>query len=182
VLYIERWLRAPSRDEQGNLIPRDKGTPQGSVISPLLSNLFLHYALDQWMAKHHPDAPFERYADDAIAHCRTQGKAERLREAIIRRLAECGLELNLEKTKIVYCKDDDRRGNHEHEKFTFLGYEFRPRRAKNYKGKFFVSFLPAISPKAATNIRQEIRRWQLRSRGDKTITDLANMFNPMVRG
>jgi RNA-directed DNA polymerase len=182
VLYIERWLRAPSRDEQGNLIPRNKGTPQGSVISPLLSNLFLHYALDQWMAKHHPDAPFERYADDAIAHCRTREKAERLREAIIRRLAECGLELNLEKTKIVYCKDDDRRGSHEHEKFTFLGYEFRPRRAKNYKGKFFVSFLPAISPKAATNIRQEIRRWQLRSRADKTITDLANMFNPMVRG
>jgi RNA-directed DNA polymerase len=92
------------------------------------------------------------------------------------------LELNLEKTKIVYCKDDDRKGSHEHEKFTFLGNEFRPRRAKNYKGKFFVSFLPAISPKAATNIRQEIRRWQFRSRADKTITDLANMFNPMVRG
>ena len=103
------------------------------------------------------DIPFERYADDAILHCQTQEEAERLREAIIERLAECGLELNLQKTKIVYCKDDDRRGNHEHEKFTFLGYEFRPRRAKNYRGKYFVSFLPAVSDKAAKKIRQEMQ-------------------------
>jgi len=182
VLYIERWLKAPSQDEQGNLGPRNKGTPQGSVISPLLSNLFLHYGLDQWMAKHHQDAPFERYADDAIAHCRTRERAERLRDAIVARLAECGLEINLQKTKVVYCKDDDRRGSHEHEKFTFLGYEFRPRRAKNYKGKFFISFLPAISNKAAKKIRQEIRTWSVQKRSDKSITDLANMFNPVIRG
>lgn len=182
VLYIERWLRAPIRDEQGNLTPRDKGTPQGSVISPLLSNLFLHYALDQWLAKYHPDAPFERYADDSIAHCHTKGEAERLRDAISRRLAECGLELNLQKTKIVYCKDDDRRGSHEHEKFTFLGYEFRPRRAKNHKGKFFISFLPAISDKAVRNIREEMRRWKIHLRSDKKIDDLARMFNPVIRG
>ena len=114
-------IGAPAQDEQGNQTPRVKGTPQGGVISPLLANLFLHYALDKWMARHYPDIPFERYADDAILHCRTQEQAARLREAIIVRLAECGLELNLQKTKIVYCKDDDRRGNHEHEKFTFLG-------------------------------------------------------------
>lgn len=182
VLYIERWLKAPAQDEHGHLTPRNKGTPQGGVISPLLANLFLHYAFDQWMARQHPDLPFERYADDAIVHCRTREEAERLREEITRRLAECELELNAQKTKIVYCKDDDRRGNHEHEKFTFLGYEFRPRRAKNYRGKFFISFLPAVSDKAAKKIREEVRGWKLHLRSDKTLNDLARMFNPMIRG
>lgn len=182
VLYIERWLKAPAQDEHGHLTPRDKGTPQGGVISPLLANLFLHYAFDQWMARQHPDLPFERYADDAIVHCRTREEAERLREEIIRRLAECELALNAQKTKIVYCKDDDRRGSHENEKFTFLGYEFRPRRAKNYRGKFFISFLPAVSDKAAKKIREEVRGWKLHLRSDKTLSDLARMFNPMIRG
>jgi len=109
VLYIERWLKAPAQDEQGNQTPRNKGTPQGGVISPLLANLFLHYALDKWMVRQYPTLPFERYADDAILHCQTREEAERLRSAIIVRLAECGLELNLQKTKIVYCKDEDRR-------------------------------------------------------------------------
>jgi RNA-directed DNA polymerase len=182
VLYIERWLKAPAQDERGHLTPRDKGTPQGGVISPLLANLFLHYAFDQWMARQHPDLPFERYADDAIVHCRTREEAERVREEITWRLAECELELNAQKTKIVYCKDDDRRGSHEHEKFTFLGYEFRPRRAKNYRGKFFISFLPAVSDKAAKKIRDEVRGWKLHLRSDKTLSDLARMFNPMIRG
>ena len=105
-----------------------------------------------------------------------------MREAIIVRLAACGLELNLQKTKIVYCKDDDRSGNHEHEKFTFLGYEFRPRRAKNYRGKYFISFLPAVSEKAAKKIREAMRGWKLHLRSDKTLSDLARMFNPMIRG
>lgn len=182
VLYIERWLKAPAQDEHGSLARRDKGTPQGGVVSPLLANLFLHYALDRWMARQHSDIPFERYADDAILHCQTRRQAELLREAIIKRLAECGLELNLQKTKIVYCKDDDRRGNHEHEKFTFLGYEFRPRCAKNYRGKYFVSFLPAVSDKAAKKIRTEIKGWKLHLRSHKTLTDLARMFNPIIRG
>ena len=182
VLYVERWLKAPAQNEQGQLIARDKGTPQGGVASPLLANLFLHYGFDAWMARKYPSLPFERYADDAIVHCRTKEQAENLREAIIQRMAECGLELNLQKTKIVYCKDADRRGNHEHEKFTFLGYEFRPRRAKNHRGKYFVSFLPAISDKAAKAIRQEIRGWKLHLRSDKSLEDLARMFNPIVRG
>ena len=182
VLYIERWLKAPAQDGQGNQTPRSKGTPQGGVVSPLLANLFLHYALDQWMTRHYPDIPFERYADDAILHCPTREVAERLREAIIGRLAECGLELNLQKTKIVYCKDADRKGNHEHEKFTFLGYEFRPRGAKNYRGQYFVSFLPAISDKAVKKIRQELKGWQLHKRSDKTLKDLSRMFNPIIRG
>jgi RNA-directed DNA polymerase len=182
VLYVERWLKAPAQNEQGQLIARDKGTPQGGVASPLLANLFLHYGFDAWMARKYPSLPFERYADDAIVHCRTKEQAENLREAIIQRMAECGLELNLQKTKIVYCKDADRRGNHEHEKFTFLGYEFRPRRAKNHRGKYFVSFLPAISDKAAKAIRQEIRGWKLHLRSDKSLEDLARMFNPILRG
>jgi RNA-directed DNA polymerase len=181
-LYIERWLKAAAQDEQGNQTPRGKGTPQGGVNSPRLANLFLHYALDKWMARHYPDISLERYADDAILHCRAQEQAARLREAIIVRLAECGLAHNLQTTKIVYCKDDDRRGNHEHEKFTFLGYEFRPRRAKNYRGKYFVSFLPAVSDKAVKKIRQEVKGWKLQLRSDKTITDLARMFNPIIRG
>lgn len=182
VLNVERWLQAPAQDEQGNLTSRVKGTPQGGVISPLLANLFLHYAFDLWMAKRHSANPFARYADDAIVHCRTRQGAERLRTAISERLAECGLELNLQKTKIVYCKDANRQGSYEQEKFTFLGYEFRPRWAKNRRGEHFVSFLPAISEKAATKIRQEIRGWKLQRRSEKTLNDLARMFGPKVRG
>lgn len=182
VLYVERWLKAPAQNEQGQLTTREKGTPQGGVASPLLANLFLHYGFDAWMARKYPSIPFERYADDAIVHCRTKKEAENMREAIILRMAECGLELNLQKTKIVYCQDADRRGKHEHEKFTFLGYEFRPRRARNHRGKYFVSFLPAISDKAAKAIRQEIRGWKLQLRSDKSLEDLARMFNPILRG
>ena len=181
-LYIGRWLKAPAQDEQGKSTDRDKGTPQGGVISPLLANLFLHYAFDQWITRHHRGIAFERYADDAIVHCRTREQAEWIREVIIQRLAECGLELNLQKTKIVYCRDANRRGTHEQEKFTFLGHEFRPRRARKYRGKDFVSFLPAISEKAAKGIRQEMRRWKLQCRSDKSIEDLARMFNPKIRG
>jgi RNA-directed DNA polymerase len=182
VLYVERWLKAPAQNEQGQLTTREKGTPQGGVASPLLANLFLHYGFDAWMARKNPSIPFERYADDAIVHCRTKKEAESLREAIILRMAECGLELNLQKTRIVYCQDADRRGTHEHEKFTFLGYEFRPRRARNHRGKYFVSFLPAISDKAAKAIREEIRGWKLQLRSDKSLEDLARMFNPILRG
>jgi RNA-directed DNA polymerase len=182
VLYIDRWLKAAAQDEQGNLTPRKKGTPQGGVISPLLANLFLHYAFDHWMAKHHPANPFERYADDAIVHCRTKQEAEQICSAIRERLAECGLELNLQKTKLVYCKDANRSGDHEHEKFCFLGFEFRPRRARNRRGEYFVSFLPGISPKAIADIRKEMRNWKLPRRSEKSLLDLSRMFGPKVRG
>lgn len=182
VLYIERWLKAPLQDEEGNLTPREKGTPQGGIVSPLLANLFLHYAFDAWMTREHGGVSFERYADDAIVHCRTLKQAQSIKADIAKRLAECGLELNEKKTKIVYCKDDDRRGTHEHEKFNFLGYEFRPRRAKNFRGKFFVSFLPAVSPDAMKSMRGEIREWKMHLRSDKSIDDLARMFNPIIRG
>ena len=168
VLYIERWLKAPVQEEDGQLVPREKGTPQGGVISPLLANLFLHYAFDRWMAKQYPQMPFERYADDAIVHCRTEAEAQEVRAAIAARLKECGLELHPEKTKVVYCKDDDRRRTYPNEKFDFLGYTFRPRRSKNRKGKFFINFSPAVSDKAVKAIRVEIRSWNLHLRSDKS--------------
>jgi RNA-directed DNA polymerase len=183
VLYIERWLKAPAQDdEEGRLVPREKGTPQGGVISPLLANLFLHYTFDVWMWKHYPHLPFERYADDGIVHCRTEAEAQEVRAAIAARLQECRLELHPTKTKIVYCKDDDRRGNYPNEKFDFLGYTFRPRRSKSRYGKFFVNFSPAVSDKACKAIRAEIRSWQLHLRSDKAIEDLSRMFNPIIRG
>jgi RNA-directed DNA polymerase len=182
VLYIERWLKVPAQDEEGRLVPREKGTPQGGVVSPLLANLFLHYAFDVWMRKHYPHLPFERYADDGIVHCRTEKEAQEVRAAIAARLQECRLELHPEKTKVVYCKDDDRRGNYPNEKFDFLGYTFRPRRSKNRFGKYFINFSPAVSDKAVKAIRAEIRSWKLHLRSDKAIEDLSRMFNPIIRG
>jgi RNA-directed DNA polymerase len=182
VLYIERWLKAPVQEEDEKLIPREKGTPQGGVISPLLANLFLHYAFDRWITAKYPHVPFERYADDVIVHCKTETEAQAVRAAIAARLGECGLELHPEKTKIVYCKDDDRRRRYPNEKFDFLGYTFQARRSKNRKGKYFVNFSPAVSNKAATAIRAEVRSWKLPKRSDKEIEDLSRMFNPIVRG
>ena len=121
LLYVERWLKAPLQREDGTLVERDRGTPQGSAISPLLANMFMHYAFDAWMAREFPAVPFERYCDDIIVHARSERQALQLRAMIASRLAECGLELNEQKTRIVYCKDDDRRGSHEHTSFDFLG-------------------------------------------------------------
>jgi RNA-directed DNA polymerase len=182
VLYIERWLQAPIQEEDGQLIQRGRGTPQGGVASPLLANLFLHYAFDRWIAATYPHVRFERYADDAIVHCRTEVEAQQVRAAIAARFEECRLELHPEKTKIVYCKDDDRRRTYPNEKFDFLGYTFRPRRSKNRKGKHFINFSPAVSDNAVKAIRAEIRSWNLPRRSDKSIEDLSRMFNPIVRG
>jgi RNA-directed DNA polymerase len=182
VLYISRWLKAPAQDEEGRLTGRGKGTPQGGVISPLLANLFLHYAFDVWMRKQYSQIPFERYADDAIVHCRTEAEAQKVRAAIAARMEECRLELHPVKTKIVYCKDDNRRRRYPHEKFDFLGYGFQPRRSKNRFGKYFISFSPAISDKAGKAIREEIQGWKLPLRSDKAIEDLSRMFNPKIRG
>jgi RNA-directed DNA polymerase len=182
VLYIERWLKAPAQGSDGVMVKRMSGTPQGGVISPLLANLFLHYVFDVWMARQYPHLPFERYADDAIVHCRTKREAEEVRKAVAVRMQECRLELHPEKTKVVYCKDEDRRGSYPNEKFDFLGYTFRPRKSKNRWGKLFVNFSPAISNRAAKGIRDEIRSWRLQSRSAKSIEDLSRMFNPILRG
>jgi RNA-directed DNA polymerase len=182
LLYISRWLVVPYMLKDGTMVQRDKGIAQGSNIGPVLSNLFLHYVFDEWMQRRNVAIPFERYVDDAICHCRTEQQAIELREAIKERFAECGLALSEAKTKIVYCKDDDRRGKYLDEKFDFLGYTFRARKSKNRWGKHFVNFSPAISNKAKVKITRSMRSWQLRSRADKTIDDLARMFNKIIQG
>jgi RNA-directed DNA polymerase len=182
-LYISRWLRAPVQMPDGTLDTRTKGTPQGGVISPLLANLYLHYAFDRWMRRTFPECPFERYADDAVIHCRSRVEAQAVVEAIRGRFAQCHLELHPTKTRIVYCQDDDRPEKHEDVQFDFLGYTFQPRRAKNRWGKFFVSFLPAISTKAAKAIRKKIREWCMsRIWTNQRLEDLARLVNPFVRG
>jgi RNA-directed DNA polymerase len=182
LLYIRRWLRAPFQMPDGTVVRREKGTPQGGVISPLLANLFLHYAFDLWMARNHPRKPFARYADDAVVHCRSEEDAKRLHDELKARLGECGLELHAEKTHIVYCKDDDRRGEYPEISFDFLGYTFRPRASKNKYGKHFINFSPAVSDKAKKAIRQTIRGWRMHLKPNKTLEDLAKMVNPKVRG
>lgn len=182
-LYVKRWLKSPVECADRPCMERTKGTPQGSVVSPLLANLFLHYAFDLWMQRAFPQVRFERYADDAIVHCRSESQARSVLEAIRQRLAECGLELHSEKTRIVYCKDANRKQRHENVAFDFLGYTFQPRRARNRQGRNFVSFLPAISAKAATRIRQTVRAWRMAStRNNQRLEDLAKLIDPAVRG
>ncbi len=182
ILYIERWLTAPIQHEDGTLVKRTRGVPQGGVISPVLSNLFMHYAFDKWMEREYPAVPFCRYADDGLAHSRNETDALALKEALANRLAECGLQMHPDKTKIVYCKDDDRRSDHPVTSFDFLGYTFRPRRSKNRWGKYFINFTPAMSASAGKAIRQEVRRWKLHLRSDKDLRDLANMFRAQIQG
>jgi group II intron reverse transcriptase/maturase len=182
-LYIARWLRAPVQRPDGTLEPRTQGTPQGGVASPLLANLFLHYAFDAWMQREYPRIRFERYADDVLVHCTSEQEAQAVLAAIRGRFLQCGLEVHPTKTRIVYCKDDDRPGGSTHTQFDFLGYTFQPRGAKNRWGKCFVSFLPAISIQAATAIRQTIREWRMAStRNNQSLEDLARLVNPVVRG
>lgn len=182
-LYVERWLRAPVKTPDGELQTRTKGTPQGGVVSPILSNLFLHYAFDMWMSRDFPVIRFERYADDILVHCTSQVQAEHLLAAIETRLKQCGLELHPTKCRIVYCKDANRRGQHEHNSFDFLGYTFRPRLAKSHRGRYFVSFVPAVSSKAGKAIRATIREWRLpRWRNCHSLSEIARLVNPVVRG
>jgi RNA-directed DNA polymerase len=183
ILYVQRWLIAPVQHLDGRLEERTKGSPQGSVISPVLANLFLHYAFDEWMRRNHPHVLFERYADDVIIHVGTKAEAEALLKAVRGRLRQCGLELHPDKTKIVYCRDSHRREDHDHIQFDFLGYTFRPRQAKDHGGKCFTGFLPAVSNKAAKQIRARIRGWRLGARWCQySLEDLARFVNPYVRG
>jgi group II intron reverse transcriptase/maturase len=181
LLYVRRWLCAPLQHEDGTMMVRDRGTPQGSAISPLLANLFLHYAFDRWMDRNHPDCPFERYADDGIVHCRSRTKAEEVLAHLAHRMSEVGLDLHPDKTRIVYCKDANRAGSHDHERFDFLGYTFGARRALGPYG-VFVSFAPAISRAAECGIKAEIKRWRLHLRSGSSLADLAAEINPVVRG
>lgn len=182
LLYVERWLKAPVCMPDGTLAEQSQGTPQGAVISPLLANLFLHYAFDRWMREHHPDIPFERYADDIICHCASEAQARLLKDALRQRLMQCHLELHPHNTKIVYCKDANRRGSYPEQRFDFLGYTFRPRSSKNGAGKLFASFAPAVSEKAAKAMRQRMRRWRLHHRNDLALDEIARWTRPVLLG
>jgi RNA-directed DNA polymerase len=165
----------------GTLIPRERGTHQGSVISPLLANLFLHYAFDEWMHRHWPDIPFERFADDAICHCTSEEQAQALCVAIAGRFADCGLELHPAKTKIVYCWDRQRGQSHSNVQFDFLGFRFQPRLSKSRWGNLFVNFSPAVSAVAAKKIRHTIRSWKIHRWTQRSIEELAASFSPCWR-
>jgi len=183
LLYVKRWLAAPLQRPDGALEQRDKGTPQGSAVSPVLANLFMHYAFDAWMARNFSDCPFERYADDAVVHCKSRRQAEHVLAAIAARMTEVGLRLHPEKTRIVYCKDSNRRAEHEHTSLTFLGFAFRPRTALNGKdGSRFTSFSPGMSPEALKAKSARLRALRIHQHTNLSLDDLARWLNPIVAG
>jgi RNA-directed DNA polymerase len=182
VLYVKRWLTAPLALPDGTMQARVRGTPQGSAVSPVPANLFMHYAFDSWLEREFPTLEFERYADDAVVHCVTERQALQVRDALAARMAEVGLRLHPTKTKIVYCKDDNRPGSYENTSFTFLGYQFRARGVRSNSGVMFTAFTPAISPEALKKISREVRSWRIHTRTRHGLQDLADHINPVVRG
>ena len=182
VLYVKRWLDAPVQNPDGSVLRRDRGTPQGSAVSPVLANLFLHYAFDAWMAREFPAVTFERFVDDAVVHCVSEARAREVLAAIAERMEQVGLRLHPDKTRIVYCQDGRRRASYEHTEFTFLGFTFRQRRSRSKDGKQFSSFNPAISKPALKKISAEVRSWRLHNRTGRDFVDVARDINPIVRG
>ncbi len=184
LLYVERWLKAGIEQEDGSIIERTKGTPQGGVISPLLANLYLHHAFDKWMEQSKVNNPFERYADDIVIHCCSKGEAEKLLAALEERMSEYSLTLHPQKTKVVYCKNYRRNEDYDQNSFTFLSYTFRPRAAKDKfdPKKLIVLFNGAISNAAKTSIRQAIRKVLNPQWTNATLEAFANVLNPKIRG
>ena len=183
VLYVRRWLKAPVLMPDGRLAERDRGTPQGSAVSPVLANLFMHYAFDSWLEREFPAVEFERFADDAVVHCATERQARQVLAALGQRMTEVGLALHPEKTRLVYCKDRKRRLDHEHTSFTFLGYTFRARKAPTRDGRsMFTAFLPAVSRDALKKMGGEVRRWRINLRTTSDLGELAEWMNPVIRG
>ena len=182
MLYIKRWLTVPYQLKDGSQVQRSKGVPQGSVIGPILANLFLHYVFDEWMKRNHSNIRFERYADDTICHCVSLKQAEFIKRAIKQRLADCKLELNETKTKIVYCKKNHREIDYDVIQFDFLGYTFRPRRAIDVHGEVFLNFSPAVSRTARTKIWETIRDWNHHYWVQLTLEEIAKQINPVIQG
>lgn len=183
LMYVERWLKVSMITKEGKEVIRERGTPQGGVISPLLANLFLHYAFDKWMQIHYPNSEWERYADDIIVHCESQSEAEQLLKVISERMQACGLRLNADKTKIVYCKDSNRKGDYENVSFKFLGFTFKPRKTKNKKdGKIFSGFMPGASKEAKAKLGQTIRDKKIVRMTGRKLEEVAALINPVMRG
>ena len=182
LLYIERWLTAPFETADRTQLPRARGVPQGGVVSPILMNLFMHYAFDLWMERTYPHSAFARYADDAVVHCRSRAQAEELMREIASRLDECGLTMHPEKSQIVYCKDSNRTHVYPNVQFTFLGFTFRPRVASSKYNRRFTRFLPAVSKDALNRMRQKVRGWRIHRRTPATLDDLAQQCNLTMQG
>jgi len=182
LLYLGRWLKAPMATAEGTLVARERGTPQGGVVSPLLANLFLHDALDAWLRREMRSVRFCRYADDGVIHCKSEVQARLVLRKLGDRLRACGLELQPEKTRIVYCHDVNRQVAYPTIQFTFLGYTFRPRKAVDKYGRVYVNLSPGVSREALRTMRQTVRGWHLQLRNDKELSDLSNMFGPVLRG
>lgn len=182
VLYVKRWLAAPLQLPDGTLVERERGTPQGSAVSPVLANLFMHYAFDLWLTREFPTVEFERYADDAVVHCATERQAQQVLAALAMRMESVGLRLHPDKTKIVYCRDNNRRGSYEHTAFTFLGFTFRPRIARGKGGETFTAFMPAVSPEALKAMGRQVRRWRMHMWVRHDLNELARQINPIVAG
>ena len=182
VLYVQRWLTADVVMPDGQRQARDRGTPQGGVISPLLANLFLHYAFDNWMERYHPSVQFARYADDIVCRCESEAHAMELRNELDVRLRACRLALHPQKTQVVYCADTNRRAPAAVKRFDFLGYTFKPRQAVNRSGKIFTSFSPAVGDKAGKVLRQQIRRWGLQRKSRYSLEQILTRIRPVVVG
>lgn len=183
ILYIERWLKAPMQMPDGTCTPRSKGTPQGGVISPILSNLFLHYVFDVWISKHYPRNPWCRYADDGVVHANSESEAETILLSLKERFKECKLELHPEKTRIVYCKDENRKKDYPGKVFTFLGYDFRCRTLRSTKdGSLFQGFAPAVSKDALKAMKVKIRKLGITSKTGISLEEIADITNPIIRG
>ena len=182
LLYAERFLKAKGVKEDGEEVIRDKGTPQGGVVSPVLANLYLHEAFDKWMAEEFSDIQFERYADDIIMHCVSEKQAKFLKDKVEQRLKQYNLELHPEKTRIVYTgtrNDHDNRGRKLSRKFTFLGYDFKPRRLRNGR----IGFTPGMSMGALKRIGQTMQeKWHLHRRTWLKIEEVAEEVNPKIQG
>jgi group II intron reverse transcriptase/maturase len=182
ILYVRRWLAAAVQMPDGSVAERDRGTPQGSAVSPVLANLFLHYAFDMWMAREFPDCPFERFADDAVVHCSSLGRARQVRAALEQRMEQVGLELHPDKTKIVYCRDGKRRGPYDGPvSFDFLGFTFRARSMNGRRGRF-TGYGPAVSDAALAKMSQDIRSWRLRRQVTLSWAELVRWLGPVIRG
>lgn len=183
VLYVKRWLKAPIRMPDGQVIERDRGTPQGSAVSPVLANLFMHYAFDSWLEREFPTVEFERYADDAVVHCATERQAQKVWAALAERMASVGLRLHPDKTKIVYCKDRKRRLDYTSTSFTYLGFTFRTRAAPTRDRKSaFAAFLPAMGTDALKAKSRIVREWRIHLRTTRDLAELAEWMNPVIRG
>ena len=181
-MYIERWLKTPFVLKNGEIIERKAGTPQGGVISPVLANMFLHYVFDMWMKRNFPQAPFERYADDGVVHCKTKEEAVFIKECLTKRFAECRLELHPTKTRIVYCKDKDRTKDEDLTEFDFLGYTFKAVHIMCRDGKTRLNFIASVSKTSAKAFRDKIKMLEIHKKTGCKIDMIAEILNPMLRG